>query len=353
MSNNTSNNINERQLYSLEGTDPRYNILKYINETISRYITQIESASINRAIKDTQIDYSLSDDLDKIGSWFSAFRVQGETDELFRNRLLALAAAPINPTVDAIQDTYEALIGLRPVIKEDFVTRVLSSGESIPSDEILAEFTVQFNIDIIKVFETILINADGESVTVGHTTNIDEPSGFSAWDSVNDPIHLTDISDTLDPDTSIMTLTGGPYSLDTLIDVEYYITPLASYDTLEELTTNLPVMNAILQITKAAGTKTGGIQLVKFLQSWFQSGGVETLAIIDFFLTSQLFNIDEPVPDAYSSLWGTARWGMHHWGQEGTIIDAFSYLLIPKDTHLSEIIIWIPESFHSSEIKIV
>jgi hypothetical protein len=352
-------NINNRKLHSLEGADPTFNILKYLNQIISRYITEIGTVTLERTKKDIQIDFAWANDLDEIAVWFNQFRVQGESDTQFRNRILALASSPVNPTVDAIQDVYEALVGLRPVIQEDFVTRVLTSGETLPTSEVLAAFTVQFNVDIILVFETRPVNLDGISVTVGHTTNIDEPSGFSAWHSVDDPTHQTDIADTLDPTTSIMTLTGDPYPLGTMIDVEYYITPLSSYDTIEELTTNLPVLEAILQLTKAAGVKTGGVELVKFLKSWFQSGGAEVLTITDFFLNSQLLSEDtfaemlEQFSDPLTASWDNGFWNRHHWNQDGPVIDCFSYELTPAGTHISQLTIWRPESSHSSEIEIV
>ena len=398
----------ERQIHSLEGTDPRYNKLKYISDAITHYVTNVTTVSVEQAKRDTQLEYALGMNLDEVGAWFSLSRVAEESDESFRRRILAIAEAPINPTVDAIQDVYEALIGLRPVITEDFITRVLSSGESVPTDEVLAAFTIQFNVEISTALEMIIVEPDGISLTLGHTTNIDStptksdgtngvtiadpddnftsagatfdtdrilPSNklviedglaagtytitgvvnnttltiypepvadtgatyhiptFYAYDHENDSIHLTNLATSINEETGIMTLSGGPYPLGTLFDVEYEIVTLGAYDTLEELTDNLPVMESILELVKPAGVKTGEIQFVKFLASWFQSADIERLEAIDFFLNSQVLTPEglpemaEELTDSLTPLWGYALWCRHHWGQEGPIIDAFSFTL--------------------------
>lgn len=306
-------------------------------------------------------------DLDAIAAYFGIVRRAGEDGETLIGRMELHIRSRVSVTVDAIQDVFEFITGLRPKITEDFVTQVYTSGMTKGSAE-LGTFSVAFNVDITTVTETLRVNSDGLGVTVGHTTNINDSvietetdgislaqatsnftsagaafqtkgvtindilfidtgsslgrykitdvvdnntltivpqpvadtvltyrvvSSFSAWDKVVDPTHQTDIADTLTASTSIMTLTNTPYVPDTLIDVQYEITPIGDYDTIVELSENLELFESLLDLTRLAGVKTDEILLTKFFTAWFQDGGTERLVITDLFFIDNIHFLEQ------------------------------------------------------------
>lgn len=252
-----------------------------LSVAIERVFSNIQDFDSRWALEGFQVDTALGIDLDNIASLFGIERnTTGEADLDFRARLKLEIASRIPVTKDAIQDMFELITSLRPIIVEDFMTRLYHSGQNPSDTEELAAFEVHFNIDITNVFERLLIRNDGISVQVGHFTNIDQGGTIAAYHAENDPTHQNDISDAIDADTGIMTLTGGPYSLDSHIDVEYEIIPDTDYDTVEELYAQKDQLTRLVSLSKAAGIKTSDIKITKFNTSWFQDGGTEVLTVI-------------------------------------------------------------------------
>lgn len=230
-----------------------------------------------------QIDYALGNDLELLVSFLNIERLSNETDIAFRKRIKGTIRAKNPVTIDAIQDMFEIIIGLRPIIKEDFFTRVYRSGEILDPTEEIATFRISFNADIARVAELDIIDSTGNSLKVQHTSNIDpDPiTPIEAYDDVADPPHTIDISDSLDSDTGIMILKYGPYLPNTKIAVYYDIIPIPEYDGLIELSNNIPLFNRLVNLAKAAGIKTGEIDIVKFFNAWYQNGGVEILNVTE------------------------------------------------------------------------
>lgn len=253
-----------------------------LSVAIERVFNNIQDFDSRWALEGFQIDTALGNDLDNIAALFGIERnTTGESDLDFRARLKLEIASRIPVTKDAIQDMFELITSLRPVIIEDFSTKLYQAGQAPSPNEELAAFEVHFNIDITQVFEQLLIRNDGESVQVGHFTNIDSGGTIAAYHATDDPFHATDISDTLDADTGIMTLIDGPYLLSSLIDVEYEIIPDTDYDTVEELYANKDNFTRLVSLSKAAGVKTSDVKISKFLGSLFKDGGVETYTVSD------------------------------------------------------------------------
>lgn len=333
------------------------------------------------------------------------FRVSAENDIHYRTKIQRFINAPINPSPVDIQNTFESLVGLRPVIQEDFETRVLNAGESVPPNEVLATFSIQFNIEITKVFETVIVNADNITVDLGYKSIDDFPTIHIGTDGVtttgggtdftsasatfldgrlvvgdkiivedgadprtyiidsitdnnivevtpnpsnaessltwhseisdtynaylykDDRSHQNDISVSMDSEARTITL-NDDYAPGTKIDVEYYITPLEDYDTIEELIANEDFFNILIKLTKAAGVTTNPISFVKFMASWFQDTK-DVLTIrddVEFGGSKDvklwfIFGMIEPAPAIITGWHSTqglgANWGDANWGTPG------------------------------------
>jgi len=403
-----SENIRDRVLHSLEGSDPRTSTLKYLDYVITNYLLQMIDTILPQAKKDVQIDYAQGNNIDEIAKWFGLERLSNEPDELLRSRILTFISAPMTSSPSGIQDSFETITGLRPQIIEDFEVQILKSGDVVDLNRKFAEFSVQFSSEFSKFFETVPVNNDGETVTLSQKTNITltpidqtgtdgqtliqalsnfrassgtfldykikvgdyviitgDPitytitelvSGtiltitpqptyastgltwktqiadpFNAYNQQTDPTHITDISNTVDVSTDTMTLKGTPYLPGTKIDVEYYITPQTSYDTLEEITANLPFFKEIVNYSRAAGVKVNAVELVLFLTSWFGHAGNEVLTVIDEFdnglgVTPIILESLQSVPYG----WNVSKWGKNNWGSNSTTWceDVFSFTLV-------------------------
>jgi hypothetical protein len=287
------------------------NVINELSIAVDIILDQLLDLDVTNAKQGFQIDYAVGSDLDSLAAWFDIQRRENEDDEELRNRIKLLIRSRIPVTVDAIQDMFEFITGLRPVIQEDFFTRVYTSGQTPPTNEDLATFLVHFSADIGKVAETRFINTDGESVTVGHTSNIDSGGTIAAYDQLNDPTHQTDISVALDATTAIMTLSGGPYAPSTRIDVEYEVFPDSDFDTLKELQDNDALFERLVNLAKAAGVKTGGVQITKFFKAWFQDGGTEVFSVTDTPLNIKPNWTEPAIGKQYG--WDELKWDGNLW----------------------------------------
>lgn len=303
------------------------NIINELSIAVDVILDQLLNLDITEAKRGFQIDYASGSDLEKLASFFDIKRREAEDDNDLQSRINLIIRSRIPVTVDAIQDMFEIITGLRPVIQEDFSTKLYTSGQSLDPNEKIAAFEIHFNADITKVAEMRIINPDGVSVTVGHTSNIDPVGTISAYDRINDPTHQTDISDTLDATTSIMTLIGGPYLPNTKIDVSYEIIPNVDYDTLKELQDNKDLFQSLVSLAKAAGVETSDILITKFFNAWFQDGGTEVLTVTDVFSISRI-HLNELVGNQYG--WDQLVWDASQWDMPFVaVLDTFSYSTNP------------------------
>lgn len=314
-------------------------IINFLSIVISRILDDIEDIDFEK-IKDTfQLSTALGIDLDGIAEFFNSKRGLDESDETLRTRLTLIIGANVGSSVDAIQDLFEYITSLRPVIVEDFETKIYQVGEIKDVSEEIGAFQIYFNLDITDVFETLYINSDGNSVTIGHSSNIDGGGTIAAYDHTNDPAHTTDIADTLDASTGIMTLTGGPYPPLNKIWVEYQIIPSADYDTIEELYANKPILQSVLNLAKAAGIKTYDIEFVKFFRALLNNVGYEIITATDEFNITG-FGMEELYTGVINDGWDGKYWNSSHW--DGNILvvaqDIFNWFGNPSN-HYSEITI--------------
>lgn len=309
---------------------PQENTMAFLASVVENYFSQFIDTIIVRSHETTQIDNAYGFDLDLIGRFFNTPRYGSpdptlvESDDNYRNRLLAIITANIDPTIDGISDMFETVSGLRPVITEAFQTKVYSVGEAKSSPRHLAEFDIRFSIDITKRFETTRMNIEGNTVPLGHS-NIDAGGAIAAYFPDTDPIHLTDVADSIDASTSTMTLSGGPYTPGRKVDVEYEIIPDALYDTVLELQNNLPFFETLLTLAKAAGIKTTPITITKFITEWFQAGGLLQLTVTEGFqivdVSGEFFLGNEVISNAGNG-WDNSAWDVGLWERdEAPIMD--------------------------------
>ena len=327
------------QFHNLIDQENERSIFTYLSIVMSNYLDYIENVDFEKIKDSFQLPTALSKDIENLANLYKINRGLDETDEQLRTRLSLIIGANVGSSVDAIQDLFEYITSLRPVIVEDFQTKIYQSGEIKDTSEEIGAFQVYFNIDITDVFETRYINSDGISVTVGHTTNIDGAGTKTAYDHTNDPAHTTDIFDTLDIDTGIMTLIGGPYSPLTKIYVTYQITPATDYDTIEELYANKPILQSVLNLAKAAGIKTYDIEFVKFFRALFNNVGYEIITAIDeFYITG--YGYEEFYTGVINNGWDGKYWNASDWDGEILVVaqDLVSFSGNPSN-HSSEITI--------------
>lgn len=298
-------------------------------------LNNIANLDIDISRQGSQIDYSIGNDLDNLLSWFDISRLESESDKTYKTRAKSIFSAKNPVTLDSIQDMFEIITGMRPVIIEDFTTEIFVSGDFPSSSQEIASFEIHFNVDITKVFELRYINPDGVSITVGHTSNIDvqtDPSNnFEAYHEEDDPTHQNDIAISLDASTSIMTLSNGPYLAGTQIYVTYEIIANPDYDKVQEIYDSLLFFKDLVSLSKAAGIKTTDVLITKFLNAWFQDAGTEQFSVTDVFFINAA-NFFENFTDSFQRGFDQLKFDWYYFDQPTYLIPLIEEVFLQLNT---------------------
>lgn len=313
----------------MDSTDKK-SVFNYISTVITKYLDYIQNDEDNKIKTTFQLQTALGSDLDKLADIYKITRGLIETDEQLRSRLLLTIGASIGSSVDAIQDLFEYVTSIRPVIVEDFETKIYKSGEIKDPNQEIGTFQIYFNIDIGNVFETLYVNSDGISVSLGYKTNINTGGTFHAYNQTTDPAHTTDIFDSYDNTQNVIYISGGVIPPLTKIYVTYQITPNTDYDAIDKLYANKPILQSILYLAKAAGIKTYDIQFVEFISAFFNNAGHELITATDLFTTTG-WGFPEIYTGAVNNGWDGAYWDSSHWDTATLVVaqDIFTYLTNP------------------------
>lgn len=324
------------EFHKAQSDDSRLSTLAYLQSTLNMYLSQLNDKFIPVIKKTFQLDNSYGTDLEFMASFYNLTRNSGETDQALRRRLIAVIGTTIEGTVGGIQDLFEVITGLRPVIQEDFETRTYGVNEVKETIIGLAQFKLLFNVELTKVQEQLRIRNDGESVVVGHTTNIKTTGSFAAYFPDTDPYHTTDVAVSLDVDTSVLIVSGAPHLPGRKVNVEYEITQddNPDFDTLEELNDNLESFQSILNIVKPAGIKTSPIEIAKFINALFQKYDPQIVTVIDAFETPGFGNPEfiDSLANADTAIgWGNEGFGVGKFDRVYTpVVDSLVYFKSPE-----------------------
>lgn len=357
-------------------------------EAIQHQFDELIFSGLSGVRRETHVSTALGENLDELSSFFGLSRLSGEDDEDYRVRIVNYIKNYGAVSVDGIKDYFEFITGRRPYLREEFTVKVLSYGDVVDEGS-GGKFVLVFELPVQLVHEELMVEPETSYVELGHETiismemtnstsnllvgvttlNVVSTAEFPSvgeliveeeWMSysgktatsftglIRGLYETTDVDHTGSPfvvteginnawlvgapstvydytDGNKIYLKGGPYHVNTWVNLRYEVSLDSNYDEASEL---IAVINDFVQLSKEIAAAGIGVTASAgaILTSWAQTKK-EILELVDSFdaatslremvedLTLYKLLPQQSNPHVYCTggQWGVDNWGTCFW----------------------------------------